>query len=640
MAERKTGSSLSEMLGEATGLVSASDSALDIISFTEAPWGLGMGSVKGVPALLPAQKFILKAFYGLPLDGKNKTVPINDMFNERLVYKFTEEEFLNYLYEEGRISTKDLRGQQTTLVLVCGRRGTKTSVTSIISDYESYKVLLRYHPQGYFGVFPEDIISMTCLSTSEDNAKIMYDRITGNMERSPFFKDFMNKGPNQMECQLHSTRDATEFKGNQKKYTLEIKADACVAGGLRGPNNILVVLDEVAHFFKEISGKSTSNKSDYAIYDAVTPSLAMFKNKDGTPAGKIILISSPADKTGLLYDENQRAFDPERGQDVLSIQLPSWEMNPLIASSYLRGKYNQNPQMYMVEFGAQFSDRVSGWIDDPSVVKRCIDTNWRLVNKSTKRIPYFLGGDVGLKGDASAFAVVHLETPEKDESDLPVIVLDWYEEWFAKDEITPVNEEIPCYKPEDVIEKIDSICGRFNIHQGILDQYYKMSITPLLEKKGLTQIKCREFNDELNSNVYQNLMAKMISRGIRFPSTGERTEKGDEKYIDLIDEMLKLQALKKSKYKIKVFMPEGKDKHDDKSDAFARAVFLACEYLEKEGASAVSGGALKSKIATMTALNRTRARMDSLRAIQRPTPAMIYKLNGMRYGQGGSGRFI
>ena len=49
----------------------SSDEVVDIISFAEAPWGLNLN-------LYPAQKFVLKCFYGMELDDKSRNIVVND----------------------------------------------------------------------------------------------------------------------------------------------------------------------------------------------------------------------------------------------------------------------------------------------------------------------------------------------------------------------------------------------------------------------------------------------------------------------------------------------------------------------------------------------------------------------------------
>ena len=73
---------------------------MNIIDFAQSKFGLGV-------KLYPGQRFILKLFYGLPLDDKvDETDPIiiRDQFNEKTVHTFSEREFLDFLYLEKRIN--------------------------------------------------------------------------------------------------------------------------------------------------------------------------------------------------------------------------------------------------------------------------------------------------------------------------------------------------------------------------------------------------------------------------------------------------------------------------------------------------------------------------------------------------------
>ena len=93
---------------------------VDIITFVEAKWGLNT-------ELFPVQRFILKVFYGLELDGENKTILLPDETNVRVIGEYTEKEFMQYLIDTGRtnlLSYEPGRARQN-LLLNAGRRGTK-----------------------------------------------------------------------------------------------------------------------------------------------------------------------------------------------------------------------------------------------------------------------------------------------------------------------------------------------------------------------------------------------------------------------------------------------------------------------------------------------------------------------------------
>ena len=94
------------------------------------------------------------------------------------------------------------------------------------------------------------------------------------------------------------------------KATIKVSFKSCVAKGLRGAGNIVIILDELAHF--NDAGQSDALK----IYRAVKPSLAAFSPKHkkdrrraiGSVEGRILSISSPLGKQGFFYQKFQQGF--------------------------------------------------------------------------------------------------------------------------------------------------------------------------------------------------------------------------------------------------------------------------------------------------------------------------------------------
>lgn len=91
--------SLSEICkGFTSNNKSQEDNCLDILAFCK-----DIIQVKPTPV----QRFILKCFYGIKLDKKTKDIHIPDHFNEKILYRFTEYEYWQYLRENERISLQD-----------------------------------------------------------------------------------------------------------------------------------------------------------------------------------------------------------------------------------------------------------------------------------------------------------------------------------------------------------------------------------------------------------------------------------------------------------------------------------------------------------------------------------------------------
>jgi hypothetical protein len=238
------------------------DSERNIIEFAEAQWGLGLGSVSGVPPLFPVQKFILKCSYNIPLDDTSNNIIVRDKFNEKELYRFTEAGYLDYLWNEGRINIKEVTGDSKSnrqnLLLVIGRRGTKTSTTAIIVCYETYRLLRKIFPQEYYNMMPDDEIRDTCLATSQDQAALLFRDITGHLERSDYFKKYRNK-PTIGYMQLNTQRDLERYGGSRP--SIRIVASPCSGKSVRGPGNIAAVLDEMAYFFEDETSMDKSDKT-------------------------------------------------------------------------------------------------------------------------------------------------------------------------------------------------------------------------------------------------------------------------------------------------------------------------------------------------------------------------------------------
>jgi len=557
------------------------DSERNIIEFAEAPWGLGMGTIPGMPPLFPVQKFIFKCYYNIPLDDKEHNILIKDRFNEQERFRFTEIEYIDYLWNEGRINIKEVTGEakeaRPNLLLVIGRRGLKTSSIAILTAFETYKLVRKVSPQEYYGIPPDDEIRISCIATNQEQASELFRRISGHLERSDYFKNFRNK-PTLNYMQVSTQRDIETYGPAQSiagRPSIRIVASPCSGRGIRGHNNIIAVLDEMAYFFES---DTSADKSDDAIYDAVTPSVAKFSSPQGEPHGRIISISSPAARQGKFFELYQRSMEPDCN-DLLMIQAPTWEVDYTLAPKFLRAKYAENPISFGCEYGALFSDRVTAWIENEQYLRVNIIPGLKEKTMSYERIPHFLGFDLGLKNDGSAIAICHIVKKEIGGVMRDLIELDCSDVRYAKD------EEKEHFYVEEIADWIASFANKFFIVKGIMDQEYCMSLIPILhDKKDMKQIEALRFTRELNSRVYENLMSKIIDGGLRIPECEPRVVDGKKiTDIDLVIELLRLQATQHSKYLISVEAPDIKGMHDDLSDAFARAVYLATEHMSNLG---------------------------------------------------------
>lgn len=536
---------------------------VDVVTFVEAPWGLGI-------KLLPSQKFILKCLYGMPLDNTERIIPVPDMTNEHLLYTFTEREFLTWLYEEGRCNTDVTEGKIfQELILSIGRRGTKSSLAAFISNYELYKLVRRGDPAKYYGFQPGARIFILNVAPTDDQALIVFDMIQTQMSSCPYIRDrSVHKTLTYFDLQTDAD---LKVQGLRKRASLQSLAGGCSSNSLRGRNAIVVIMDEMA-FFQDGAGRFSGKE----VYNALKPSIASF-NRDG----KMIVISSPYAKYGAFYEAWHHATNEP--DITLAFKMYSAMANPTLKPEYLRAAKRRNRTSFMCEFGAEFSDTITAWVDDEAEFKRCI-VRESVPGRGVSDTKYFMGIDLGFKNDGAAIAIVHRDQKSGK------IALDHADVWFSgSSDVWEMEDSIykncrkyahlELLKMELIIAEIKELVRWFPLKAGLFDQSNGYALAELLTKEQLKQIEMENFTDRRNSEVYElvkRLYAEQLLELYNHPV--------------LIPELLTLEAEKKSKGIISVEAPNRRGAHDDISEAYVRAVW-SCYSSFKQRAPCLSTGA-------------------------------------------------
>ncbi|NBO56503.1 MAG: hypothetical protein EBU84_18360, partial [Actinobacteria bacterium] len=355
------------------------------------------------------------------------------------------------------------------------------------------------------------------------------------------------------------------YHDNQKaRYSINVTFRSCVAKGLRGGANILVALDEVAHFTDE--GQSSADD----VYQAVEPSTRTFSPKDpknpsrpiGENEGRIILISSPLGKQGLFYKQFTLGFTSgEAAKNMLCVQAPTWEVNPTVPAGTFEGSYLKDPRVFYTEFGAVFTDRTRGWIEDESDLMACVDPKLTPKSAAPSRMPHFMGVDIALVGDYTAVAVGHFDPQGR-------VVLDYIDRIRAGEGKYTALDRLDF---DNVADWIADIARRFFITEGIFDQWSGIPMEQALAKRGLGQLKSLHHTKPLVSQMWQNFKNLLLDRKIGLYND---VKDGRAAYLT---EILELQADYESKYIVTVEAPKVDGKHDDYSDALCRMLWVASQ---------------------------------------------------------------
>lgn len=546
------------------------DEPADIITFVESDWGLKV-------RLYPVQRIILKAYYSIPLDNTRADVRVpvgpTPWLQDDIVY-MTEAEYLRYLHAEGRSNISEVTEDQQLreLVLSIGRRSGKTFISSCIVAYEIYKLILKGNPQSYYGLGPTSVIGVVSVATDKDQAAILYNEASGHFSRCAFFSPYTAN--NTMSYAKFQTPADVEQFGRYKddptaKATLKVTFKSCIAKGLRGAGNMVIILDELAHF------NDVGQSDAETIYESITPSTATFSpidkttgESDGDSDGRVISISSPLGKQGFFYENYMKGFSGGlEASDMLCIQAPTWEVNPRVKPAYFAKKYAKKASAFFTEFGAEFTSATRGWIEKESDLIACVDPKLRPKVQAPPRVPHYMGIDLGLVGNGTAIAIGHIEGDR--------IVTDLVEQIKAGEGKYAGVERLDF---DEVAEWVHQFTRRFFIVDGIFDQWAGIPFEQALAKKGLSQFKSEHMTKNLNSQIYQNAKDMIWDRKVvlyDYPVPEGHA------HSEFVQEILELQAEQQSKYLILVQAPQLEGHFDDRADAWVRMIWRASQKLGK-----------------------------------------------------------
>jgi hypothetical protein len=317
-----------------------------IVEFVTDPQLLGL-------ALSPAQRTLLKSIYGLPLDDEELDLYRSCTGRER----YPGQAFSETSVIAGARAGKDSRVAAT---VVC--------FEAVFGQHE------RHLARGERGVVP-------LVAQDARGAKIAFGYIKDYLTRSPLLAGLVD---DVLASEITLTNGLT------------IATFPCTLKSLRGWSIPCAVLDELAFF--RLEGQADS---DVEIQASIRRGMISF------PCTKLVKISTPYMKSGVLHDDFKRGF----GQDDLDLlvwRASSLLMNPSLRAERLDRERRLDPTRFAREYEAEFAEDLETFLPFAWIESAIQSGQHELPPQSSVR--YVAACDASGGGpDAFTLAIVHAE---------------------------------------------------------------------------------------------------------------------------------------------------------------------------------------------------------------------------------------
>jgi hypothetical protein len=198
------------------------------------------------------------------------------------------------------------------------------------------------------------------------------------------------------------------------------------------------------------------------------------------------MISTPYSKTNELW----RAFDRNFGKDgsTLVVNAPSTAFNPTLPQAEIDRAYRDDPEAAAAEYGAQFRNDISAFIDRTAVA-RCVNQNVKEIGPHGGRYYAFVDPSGG-RADSMTMAIAHSEDGR--------VVID------------VLMERVPPFSPDDVVREFASTLKRYGVSSVTGDRYGAEWVTEAFRKVGVTY----KNSDMSASELFKELVPLLNTRTI------------------------------------------------------------------------------------------------------------------------------
>ena len=208
---------------------------------------------------------------------------------------------------------------------------------------------------------------------------------------------------------------------------------------IRGFTAAAVIADEIGFWRSD----SDSANPAHEVLRAIRPSLATI------PDSLLLCISSPWARTGPLYE----AFNRHHGRDdsdVLVWKADTPTMNPTIKQSIINRDMEEDPEMALCEWGAEFRSDLETFLSLEAIEAVIMQGRFELPHIQGAKYLAFVDPSGGRR-DAATLAIAHLEKE--------TVILDVARRWRSP------------HDPSTVVQEMAGVLINYGVHRVVGDRY-------------------------------------------------------------------------------------------------------------------------------------------------------------------------
>ena len=215
------------------------------------------------------------------------------------------------------------------LWLAIGRRGGKSHAAAFLAVYLA--AFFDYRDKLAAG----EVATIMVIAADRKQARTAMRYISGLLGKNPMLRRMVSR-ENSEQIELNN------------RTVIEITTAS--HRSVRGYSLAAVICDKIAFWYAD--GASP----DREIVQALRPALA-------TLGGKLIALSSPYSRRGILWDTYRRAFGDDDETRVLVAQAPSRTMNPTLPQRVVDAAMRDDPAAARAEYLAEFRSDIASFLD-------------------------------------------------------------------------------------------------------------------------------------------------------------------------------------------------------------------------------------------------------------------------------------